>query len=256
MCSSDLLQEAQLGTGHAVLQAKAQFDPNKNEPVLILAGDCPLIEKETIDALLHTHQSERAAATVLTTCMPDPASYGRIIRDKSESLYAITEAKDCTDAQLKINEINTGIYLFNSQDLFQNLSQLNQNNSQGEYYLTDIIKILKEQGRTVAAYCTPDSGQAIGVNTRQDLAQINAVIHQKINQKVMCEGVTLIDPKTTFIESSVKIEQDVVIHPFTSLRGETHVETGCELLPGCYLQDAHIPANTTLAPYTQQVGRV
>ena len=244
-------QEEQLGTGHAVLQAQSKFDLNEQGDVLILAGDCPLIRQETLNNLIAVHQETNAAGTVLSTRMENPASYGRMIRGEMGYLKAIIEAKDCNDDQLKVDEINTGIYIFNVKKLFNHLGSLSTNNSQGEYYLTDIIQLLKEGREVVSAYCTDDSDQAIGINTRMDIARSNQVIYQRNNIKFMKEGVTILDPNTTFIDSTVKIGHDTVIHPFTRITGNTVIGKHCEVYSHCFINDSEIKDKETTLSFSR-----
>jgi bifunctional UDP-N-acetylglucosamine pyrophosphorylase / glucosamine-1-phosphate N-acetyltransferase len=244
-------QEQQLGTGHAVLQAKEEFDASDTGNVLILAGDCPLIKEDTLKNLIAEHQKTNCAGTVLSTRMDDPAAYGRISRDNKGALGAIVEAKDCSDEQLKIDEINTGVYIFNTRKLFHHLSSLSTDNSQGEYYLTDIIQMLKDDGELVSAYCTDDPDQAIGINTRMDIAKTNQVLYQRNNMSLMRDGVTILDPNTTFIDSVVKIGHDTVIHPFTRITGKTSIGTHCEVFSHCFINDSEISDNEKVLSFSR-----
>jgi len=231
-----VLQREQLGTGHAVMQVSDVY-PNDNSTVLILAGDCPLIKTETLQSLVNMHLESNSAATILTTKMKDPASYGRILRGEMGTVLGIKEAKDCSEKELAINEINTGVYAFESSYLFENLKKLNTNNKQGEYYLTDIIHILKSIGEPINAFCVDDPDQAIGVNTRHDLAKSNQVIYQRNNHHFMTEGVTILDPTSTFIDSTVTIGQDTIIHPFTIIRGDSVIGNNCVIGSHNYLNN-------------------
>ncbi|RAP36894.1 hypothetical protein DID80_04615 [Candidatus Marinamargulisbacteria bacterium SCGC AAA071-K20] len=247
-----VLQEQQLGTGHAVLQAKSLINENETGNVLILAGDCPLIKVETLNNLIAVHKETNSAGTVLSTKMSEPASYGRIIRGKMGYLKSIVEAKDCDEEQIKIDEINTGVYIFNTQKLFHRLSALSTNNSQGEYYLTDIIQLLKEGGEVVSAYCTDDSDQAIGINTRMDIAKSNQVIYQRNNLEFMKDGVTILDPNTTFIDSTVKIGHDTIVHPFVRITGNTTIGKHCEVYSHCFINDSKISDNEKTLSFTNR----
>ncbi len=240
---SYVLQAEQLGTGHALMQVVPHLtDPN--DTVVVLAGDCPLIKPDTLQALLAVHAQSHAAGTILTTEMADPASYGRILRDEAGHVLAIREAKDCTPDERAVREINTGIYCFSAGLLVDSLQKITTNNVQKEYYLTDVLEILRQAGHGVAAYCTPNSEQAIGINTRMDLAEINRVIYDQNNLHFMTEGVTLTDPATTFIDASVQIGRDTLIHPFCVIRGDTVIGSGCEIGPHAYLVDQSVPDGT------------
>lgn len=230
------MQEEQLGTGHAVMQTEPYLTLDKNEEVIILAGDCPLISKETLISLIETHQESNAQATVLTTMMDEPGSYGRILRGKMGTIIGIKEAKDCTPEEYQIKEINTGIYCFKTKFLFEALKKITNKNVQNEYYLTDVIHILKEEGDAVFAYCTKNVNEALGINTRMDIAEINKIIYQKNNLHFMKEGVTIIDPNTTFIDSTAKIGQDTIIYPFTFIEGAAEIPEHTVIPPHSHIK--------------------
>ncbi len=244
-------QKEQLGTGHAVMQVALEWQPEEGDTVVVLAGDCPLIKPQTLRDLVAMHHESNAIATVLTTNMEDPAGYGRIIRGGMGTLMEIVEAKDCTPDQLKIKEINTGTYVFDAQALFNRLSQIRTDNSQQEYYLTDMIHILKEEGLVVSAYCLADSTQAIGVNTRQDIASTHEALYQEKNRALMQEGVTIIDPKTTKIDSIVEVGVDTIIYPFTCIYGASKIGSQCEIGSFSYLEDITLQDKEKIAPGTQ-----
>jgi bifunctional UDP-N-acetylglucosamine pyrophosphorylase/glucosamine-1-phosphate N-acetyltransferase len=249
-------QIEQLGTGHAVMQVEPFLSANREDTVIVLAGDCPLIEPETLQHMLAIHAESNAAGTVLTTHMPEPGSYGRILRGKMGTVMGIKEAKDCSPSELKVTEINTGVYAFEVGALFDCLHRVGTNNSQQEYYLTDVIKLIKSSRGAVSAYCTEDPDQVVGINTRMDLAKINSIIYQRNNEKLMENGVTIIDPSTTFIDSTVTIGQDSIISPFTVLQGNTQVGTKCRIHPHCYLKDAILEDEAVVAPFTHVNGPV
>lgn len=239
-------QKEQLGTGHAVMQVLPQLTDTQDATILVLAGDCPLISPNTIAKLLQMHEESNARATILSTEMKNPASYGRILRTELGNVTGIKEAKDCTAEELKIKEINTGIYAFEKKSFIDALSKITTNNAQGEYYLTDVIHILKGKKEVVDAYCTPDSDQAVGINTRMDLATINQILYQKTNLKHMENGVTIVDPSSTFIDSDVLIGQDTVIEPFNVLRGSTIIGEAVHIKSFNRIENEVIPKNTTL----------
>ena len=167
------VQEEQLGTGHAVICALENIKSSDCEQIIILAGDCPLIQPETISELIHHHEFTNAAATLLTGVLPDAKNYGRIIRTKSNTICAIQEAKDCTEEELKINEFNSGIYCFNKDKLIKSIQKLQTNNAQNEYYLTDIIKILHEENNTISGHCINTVYEVLGANTQEELQLLN-----------------------------------------------------------------------------------
>lgn len=243
-------QVEQLGTGHAVMQVDGHFSPKPGDAVVVLAGDCPLIGSKTLRNLLTVHMESNAAATILTTMMDPPGSYGRIQRGKMGPVAGIKEAKDCSPQELEIREINTGVYVFNAVDLFDTLPELRTDNAQKEYYLTDVIHLLKAKGKSIEAYCTPDSDEAIGVNTRMDMAKINAIIYQRNNQILMQEGVTVVDPSSTFVDSTVSIGRDSILNPFTVIRGTTTIGTNCQIGPHAVLSNCQIESDTVVPPFS------
>jgi len=243
-------QSEQLGTGHAVMQVSPYFPPKTTDSVIVLAGDCPLISEATLRNLLAVHTESNAAATILTTVMNPPGSYGRIQRGKMGRVAGIKEAKDCTPQELEIREINTGVYVFNAGQLFATLPELSTNNAQGEYYLTDVIHLLKGRGKAIEAYCTPDSDQAIGINTRMDMAKINSIIYQNNNQILMQEGVTIVDPASTFVDSTVKIGRDTIINPFTVIRGNTTIGHNSQIGPHAVLTNCQIAHDSVVPPFS------
>ena len=246
-----VIQEEQLGTGHAVMQAKPHLDKSPDNQVMVLAGDCPLITKQTLSELINTHNETNAEATILSTVVDDAANYGRILRGEMGSVIGIKEAKDCTKKELAIKEINTAIYMFQEKELVDSLGKISTNNKQGEYYLTDVIHILKEAGKAVSAYITEDADQTIGVNTRMDLSMINKVIYQRHNLELMKNGVTIIDPDTTFIDQHVQIGQDTVINPFTIIQGKTTIGKHSNIGPNSVIINATLDDNTSLPAFTK-----
>ena len=241
-------QHEQKGTGHAVMQVKDAMSIQQKENVLVLAGDCPLIQKSTLESLMAHHQETHADATILTTCMDDPGSYGRILRGEGGHVTGIQEAKDCSQDMLQIKEINTGAYLFDSEQLFEALTHITDKNTQGEYYLTDVIKIINNNGGTISGYCTERKSEAIGINTRQDLGEINTILYAQNNDFWMSNGVTIIDPKTTYIDSTVTIGEDTIIYPCSTITGDTVIGKSCEIGPNIYLTGERVPENSQIKP--------
>jgi len=233
------LQAEQLGTGHAVKQAKALLDGEEGT-TLVICGDTPLVTPETLAQLMELHNRAQASATILTAELNDPTGYGRVIRAEDGSVLKIVEQKDCTTEEQLVKEINTGTYCFDNVKLFAALEQIRNDNAQQEYYLTDVIGIMKAQGDTVQAYCTPDNSEAIGVNDRLVLSEAERFMRERINKRHMLNGVTIIDPANTYIESGVVIGADTIIEPGTSLRGNTSVGGECVIGPNSEIVDSTI----------------
>ncbi len=237
------LQEEQLGTGHAVKCAK-EFLEGKDGVVAIFAGDAPLTKVETINNLLEEHINKENSATLLSAYVDDPTGYGRIIRNGDE-VIKIVEHKDCTEEELKVNEMNAAMYCFDIKSLLLSLDELSNDNNQGEYYLTDVIGILKGKGKRVGAVVT-DYEDTIGVNSRVQLAEAEEILRKRINNKHLTNGVTLIDPNTTYIGVDVKIGKDTIIYPNNILEGKTEIEEGCILLQNNRIKDSIIERNVEI----------
>ena len=231
------LQSEQLGTGHAV-QCASEFLKGKKGTVAVFAGDTPLIKESTIKNLFNTHIEAKNAATILTAIVDDPTGYGRIIRSGNEVLK-IVEHKDCNEEELKVNEMNSAIYCFDIKLLYESLSKLSNNNEQGEYYLTDVIEILKSAGHNIGAVVT-DFEETIGVNSRAQLAQAEEILKDTINLKHMENGVTLIDPKTTYIGIDVEIGKDTIIYPNNIFEGNTIIGERCTIYQNSRIKDSII----------------
>ncbi|MGG7179045.1 bifunctional UDP-N-acetylglucosamine diphosphorylase/glucosamine-1-phosphate N-acetyltransferase GlmU [Clostridium paraputrificum] len=231
------LQQEQLGTGHAVKCAK-EFLEGKDGLVAIFAGDAPLTTIETIEKLIEEHVSKNNSATLLSAYVEDPTGYGRIIRDGDEVLK-IVEHKDCNEEELKVNEMNAAMYIFDIKELVTSLDELSNDNVQGEYYLTDVIGILKDKGRRVGAVVT-DYDETIGVNSRAQLAEAEEILRSRINRLHLDNGVTLIDPKTTYISADVEIGKDTIIYPNNIIEGNTKIAEDCVILQNCRIKDSTI----------------
>lgn len=230
-------QKEQLGTGHALMQAQKFLTP-PIETVLVVCGDTPLLKPETLQNLLAYHQREEAAATILTAALADPTGYGRIIRDANLEVQRIVEQKDATPEELLVEEINSGTYCFHLPSLKEALEKIKPDNAQGEYYLTDCIALLKAQGKKVLALKTDDAEEIIGINSRNQLAVAEAIMRRRINEKFMEQGVTIVDPGNTYIESEVQIAPDTIIYPFTFLQGKTTIGRDCQIGPGSTIKDS------------------
>ena len=233
------LQAEQLGTGHAVMQT-AEALKGFTGTALILCGDTPLLEGEELKKFCEAHKASGAAATVLTAVMDDPFGYGRIVRDEKGNVQAIVEQKDATEAQKAIKEINTGIYCMECPLMFDVLATLTNDNAQGEYYLTDVLEKLNQAGQKVGGVVTKDSDMVMGINSRKQLSVAEGVMRQRILDKLMDSGVTIMDPASTFIEGSVKIGRDTIIYPYTWLEGTTVIGEDCEIGPNARFTNVKI----------------
>ena len=237
-----VVQDQQLGTGHAVRVALTQL-PDAEGTCVVVGADTPLLTPETLGALVLHHQQQRAAATVLTARLPDPTGYGRVIRDVGDGVVAIVEQADADVEQQKVSEINSGIYAFDLAQLRPALQALNTDNSQGEEYLTDVLAVLRGQGATVVAREVEDYREVLGVNDRVQLAQARDVMRTRINDAWMRQGVSIIDPSSTLIGVDVRLEADSTVHPWTVLEGQTTVAAGTEVGPGCQVIDTDVGSN-------------
>jgi bifunctional UDP-N-acetylglucosamine pyrophosphorylase / glucosamine-1-phosphate N-acetyltransferase len=224
------LQAQQLGTGHAVLQA-ASLLSNEAGTTIVICGDTPLVNEDTLQQMIKLHQAKQAAVTILTAELANPNGYGRIIRDAQGEVTGIVEQKDCTEAERLLHEINAGTYLFDNQSLFQALAKVKNNNTQQEYYLTDVVGILREEGKSVLGFCTEDEAEVIGVNDRVALAEAEGSMRARIIRTHMLNGVTFIDPAHTYIDKEVVIGADSVILPGCILRGDTTIGDECVIGP-------------------------
>ncbi|RSL30036.1 bifunctional UDP-N-acetylglucosamine diphosphorylase/glucosamine-1-phosphate N-acetyltransferase GlmU [Salibacterium salarium] len=242
---SYVLQEEQLGTGHAVVQAKDLLE-EKSGVTVVLCGDTPLIRAETMQALMDHHEQTSAKATVLTAHAEDPSGYGRVIRDEKGRVTRIVEHKDADNDEKQVKEINTGTYCFDNEMLFQALAEVGNDNAQGEYYLPDVIEILKSRGEVLSAWQTPDFSETIGVNDRVALSKAEKALKQRINEHWMRNGVTIIDPDHTYISTDVDIGYDTVLHPGTMLSGSVKVGNGCEIGPYTEITNSRIGNNTDI----------
>lgn len=233
------LQAEQLGTGHAVMQTEAVLKDFCGT-VMIICGDTPLLEAAELKKFYEGHVASQAAATVLTAFMDDPAGYGRIIRDADGNVLGIVEEKDAVLEQKAIKEINTGIYCVEAPLLFGVLATLTCDNAQGEYYLTDVLAKLNAMGKKVGGVATADSDMIMGINSRRQLAEAENIMRQRILNKLMDDGVTIMDPASTFIEKGVEIGQDTVIYPYTWLEGTTKIGEDCQIGPNVRLTNVRI----------------
>lgn len=220
------VQEEQLGTGHAVLQAESLLS-GKEGTVLVICGDTPLLTAETLNGLFAYHQEQGAKATILTAHADNPTGYGRVIRSTSGAVEKIVEQKDASSEEAAVQEINTGTYCFDNALLFESLNQVGNDNSQGEYYLPDVIEILKDKGEIVGAYQMEKEADSLGVNDRVALAEATRMMRERINEKHMRNGVTFVNPAATYIDSEVVIGSDTIIEAGVVLKGNTVIGEDC-----------------------------
>lgn len=249
-------QLQQLGTGHAVQQLLPVL-PDYHGHLLILNGDVPLLSPETLKELWHQHLDGHHVATLLTTRLDDPDGYGRIIKNNAGKFISIREDKDCNDAERKIREVNTGIYLFDWTALAACLPELSNDNAKQEYYLTDVLGMLVRQQASVGVHCIGASEEVLGINSRLELAEVEEMLQQQLRQYWMERGVTLRNPASIYIDCSVELAQDVEILPGTTLLGQTRVGKGARIGPNTLLQDAQVGADCEIvmsAVYGAELG--
>ena len=258
------VQEPQLGTGHALLQAEP-FLKGATGILVLLSGDVPLLRASTLAKLVETHRARNAAATVVTAVVPDPAGYGRIVRQEGR-IAAIVEHKDASAEQREICEINSGIYAFDIAPLFGALRDIGSSNAQGEYYLPDLVTIYRNRGLTVETVRLEDSREILGVNARKELADVASILQERKNDELMAAGVTLVDPASAFIGPDVTIGVDSVIQPNVYLEGSTRIGARCLIHSGvrivnsivddgaiinnfCVIIDSHISRDAQVGPF-------
>lgn len=237
--SQFVIQKEQLGTAHAVLEAESLLR-DKQGTTMVVCGDTPLITSETFAQLFEYHESVQSKATILTTKVADPTGYGRVLRSDDEDVTRIVEHKDATAEEKLVNEINTGTYCFDNEALFKALDKVDNDNAQGEYYLPDVIEILKAEGEKVTAFTTEDEDETMGVNDRVALANAEKVMRKRLNEYHLRNGVTMIDPDTTYIGPKVSMEPDVTIYPGTMILGETTIGTGNIIGANCEIENCTI----------------
>lgn len=269
-----VVQEQQLGTGDAVNAARGLL-ADTDSTLLVLSGDVPMIRAETLASLVQIHRGHRvygAACTVLTVRLKDPSGYGRVVRDDNGIFERIVEQKDASDAELQIDEINSGIYCFDTRKLFAALAKVQNHNAQGEYYLTDVPQIMRDAGEDVAIYLHKDHNEIEGVNDRRQLADMERQIRRRTVRRLMLEsGVTFIDPKNVYISSAAEIGRDVVIHPNVTIEGDTiiggectirsgtritnsRIGSGVEVLENCVIVDSEVGNNCAVGPMAHLRG--
>jgi len=242
------IQREARGTGDAVRCARGVLEGRASE-VLVLSGDTPLVTPGLLRALVETHRREEAWATVLSFETDDPRHYGRIVRNGGGGLEAIVEARDATPAQLAVREVNSSIYVFRADRLWPALDRLTPDNAQGELYLTDTVSLLVADGGRVAVHKGGDPMETEGVNTRVELAAAAAELRDRVNEEHMLAGVTIVDPRSTWIDAEVVLEPDAVVHPFTVIRGASRIAAGAEIGPHAVVVDAEIGERALVGPF-------
>jgi bifunctional UDP-N-acetylglucosamine pyrophosphorylase/glucosamine-1-phosphate N-acetyltransferase len=240
-------QRERRGTGHAVLQAQAACGED-TEAILVLPGDMPLLSESTLRRLVERHRESKAAATLLTAELDDHSGYGRVVREAGRPV-AIVEERDATAAQRAIREVGTSAYCFDGRRLWPALARVTPHNEQGEYYLTDVIAILRGDGHPVEAVITEDAREGLGVNDRKQLAGLAAVMRGRILDRLMAEGVTVLDPASTYVDDTVAIGADTVLYPGVVLEGRTVIGAECVVGPGCHVGASRIGDRVRLKPY-------
>jgi bifunctional UDP-N-acetylglucosamine pyrophosphorylase/glucosamine-1-phosphate N-acetyltransferase len=228
-------QRDQLGTGHALAQVSTEH--RSAGPVVVIYGDAPLLRGETLQRLLGEHRKSGASVTLLTAMLDEPKGYGRIVRSRNGVFRAIVEEKDASDDQRAIREVNAGVYAFSGRDLWPALLKLENKNRASEYYLTDVVRLIKGKVHTVLVN---DGAEVIGINDRRQLADAERLMRQRILDRLMADGVTITDPNSTFIDADVEIGKDTVIHPFTTITGHSVVGEDCVIGPMTQLRDSMI----------------
>ena len=247
------VQEEQNGTGHAV-QVGLSAIPDFEGTVVVTNGDVPLLTPDTLQALVDKHEAERAAVTVLSLEFDNPTGYGRIIRGEAGDVVAIVEEKDATDEQRKVREVNSGVFAFDGAVLRDALERVTPDNAQGEFYITDVLGIARNDGLRVTALTAPDARELAGVNDRVQLAEAGKELNRRLVEKAMRNGATVIDPATTWIGVEVEIGRDVVIHPNTQLWGSTVIGDGAEIGPDTTLTDMEVGARATVVRTQGELG--
>lgn len=236
-----VLQTEQLGTGHAVIQAKEKLEGYDGD-VMILCGDTPLLRESTLKSLYEYHKESGAVTTILTSIYENPFGYGRIVKEDG-LVKAIVEEKEASEEIKKIKEVNAGVYCFNSKELFKALDKIDNNNEKGEYYLTDVIGIQVSENKKVQSFILEDKMEILGVNSKVELAQAGKVLKDRKNRELMEDGVILIDPETTYVEESVKVGRDTVLYPGVVLQGKTLIGENCEIIGNSRIIDSVLGNN-------------
>lgn len=239
-----VVQEEQLGTGHAVIQAKDKLK-DFDGVTMVLCGDTPLLREETLKKLYEEHINTNASITILTSIYENPFGYGRILK-KGEDVQAIVEEKEASEEIKKIKEVNAGVYCFNNKELFEALEKIDNNNEKGEYYLTDVIGIAVKEGKKVRTFLLGDNDEILGINSKVELEKANGIMRARINKNHMENGVIFIDSNSTYIEDGVEIGQDTLIYPGVVIQGKTKIGRECEILGNTRIIGCEIANNVRI----------
>ncbi|HZT71547.1 MAG TPA: bifunctional UDP-N-acetylglucosamine diphosphorylase/glucosamine-1-phosphate N-acetyltransferase GlmU [Terriglobia bacterium] len=247
-------QKEQLGTGHALMIARPQLEKCSGSTVVVVVGDAPLLRAETLLKLVAAHQKARAAASVLTMQLDDPRGYGRIVRSSGKRVRAIVEEKLCTPAQRKIKEVSSGTLCFSRKELLKDLDKLSDKNIQKEYLLTDLVKIFNQRRKKVIAFPVEDAREVLGVNDRVELAHVEHILRIRKAESLMRDGVTIVDPQTTYIDANVEVGQDTLIEPGVCLLGNTRIGRDCTIRAHSMLTDSTLGDEVLVQPCTVVTG--
>lgn len=253
--SEFVIQEEQLGTAHAVMQAKESLSGVEGTTIVV-CGDTPLITEDTFNKLFEFHESTGSKATVLTTEVDSPIGYGRVIRNDSGDVGRVVEHKDANKEELNVKEINTGTYCFDNKTLFEALEKVDNNNAQGEYYLPDVIEILKKEDEKISAYLMTDQEESVGINDRVALVEAEAIMKRRINERHLRNGVTISDVNNTYIGPDVKIEQDVTIYPGTMITGNSSIKSDTVIGPNSEIHNCLVGEASTIRQSTVSDSKI
>ncbi len=246
-------QDQQLGTGHAVKIAETTLSHFVGD-ILIICGDTPLILPETLVQFIKNHNQSKNEVSILSARLSEPTGYGRIIRDSGGRFKKIIEEKDASLEERRVSEVNTGTYLADRKVLFELVKRIDCDNAQGEFYLTDIVELATISGLSVDAFCLASQEEALGVNSRNQLAEAERVLLSRIRERWMARGVTISMPDTVYVEKSVTIGQDTLIGPFSMLTGATTIGQSVKVGAHCIIQDAEVPSGSVVEPYSYIKG--
>ncbi|WP_069366486.1 bifunctional UDP-N-acetylglucosamine diphosphorylase/glucosamine-1-phosphate N-acetyltransferase GlmU [Salisediminibacterium beveridgei] len=249
------IQEEQLGTGHAVMQAESVIG-KKEGTTLVVSGDTPLLTADTLISLMAHHEETKAKATILTATADDPTGYGRVLRNDGDQVERIVEHKDATYKERRVKEINTGTYVFDNHALFDALNHVDNDNVQGEYYLPDVIEILQSRGETVSAYIAEDFHETMGVNDRIALSEAEKWMKRRINRHWMTQGVTMTDPEQTYISSDAVIGADTVIEPGCMIKGRVSIGSNCHIGPQTVVEESEVADNSVIRQSTVHHSKI